>query len=228
MTKLSTANLLSIHVLILRIFVFGGATRIVGAGSRQSQIGLSKGVLSANPLPGASGLGKLTTKIMNNFSDICWLWRLLEAKLVISGQLLGYACKLEEFRNILQRVDEVMGSTISLQSVQVNLICSARLQAPRLEIISTTRSATWRFDNIQKKDTQLREHSMFATGPSWPHMATIPSPSSELCVQCSSVYSIEVPRILHKTGDRQVKPGPGWPHLAHNTHNGHPFLGINI
>ena len=60
MTKLSTANLLSIHVLILRIFVFGGATRIVGAGSRQSQIGLSKGVLSANPLPGASGLGKLT------------------------------------------------------------------------------------------------------------------------------------------------------------------------
>ena len=61
MTKLSTANLLSIHVLILRIFVFGGATRIVGAGSRQSQIGLSKGVLSANPLPGASGLGKLTT-----------------------------------------------------------------------------------------------------------------------------------------------------------------------
>ena len=62
MTKLSTANLLSIHVLILRIFVFGGATRIVGAGSRQSQIGLSKGVLSANPLPGASGLGKLTKK----------------------------------------------------------------------------------------------------------------------------------------------------------------------
>ena len=61
MTKLSTANLLSIHVLILRIFVFGGATRIVGAGSRQSQIGLSKGVLSANPLPGASGLGKLTS-----------------------------------------------------------------------------------------------------------------------------------------------------------------------
>ena len=60
MKKLSTANLLSIHVLILRIFVFGGATRIVGAGSRQSQIGLSKGVLSANPLPGASGLGKLT------------------------------------------------------------------------------------------------------------------------------------------------------------------------
>merc|ERR1711952_190367 len=61
MKKLSTANLLSIHVLILRIFVFGGATRIVGAGSRQSQIGLSKGVLSANPLPGASGLGKLTS-----------------------------------------------------------------------------------------------------------------------------------------------------------------------
>ena len=51
MKKLSTANLLSIHVLILRIFVFGGATRIVGAGSRQSQIGLSKGVLLANPLP---------------------------------------------------------------------------------------------------------------------------------------------------------------------------------
>ena len=64
MTKLSTANLLSIHVLILRIFVFGGATRIVGAGSRQSQIGLSKGVLSANPLPGASGLGKLTTDVL--------------------------------------------------------------------------------------------------------------------------------------------------------------------
>ena len=60
MTKLSTANLLSIHVLILRIFVFGGATRIVGAGSRQSQIGLFKGVSVANPLPGASGLGKLT------------------------------------------------------------------------------------------------------------------------------------------------------------------------
>ena len=60
MKKLSTANLLSIHVLILRIFVFGGATRIVGAGSRQSQIGLCKGVLLANPLPGASGLGKLT------------------------------------------------------------------------------------------------------------------------------------------------------------------------
>ena len=64
MTKLSTANLLSIHVLILRIFVFGGATRIVGAGSRQSQIGLCKGVLLANPLPGASGLGKLTKKII--------------------------------------------------------------------------------------------------------------------------------------------------------------------
>ena len=63
MKKLSTANLLSIHVLILRIFVFGGATRIVGAGSRQSQIGLCKGVLLANPLPGASGLGKLTTTI---------------------------------------------------------------------------------------------------------------------------------------------------------------------
>ena len=62
MTKLSTANLLSIHVLILRIFVFGGATRIVGAGSRQSQIGLFKGLLAANPLPGASGLGKLTRK----------------------------------------------------------------------------------------------------------------------------------------------------------------------
>ena len=60
MKKLSTANLLSIHVLILRIFVFGGATRIVGAGSRQSQIGLCTGVLLANPLPGASGLGKLT------------------------------------------------------------------------------------------------------------------------------------------------------------------------
>ena len=61
MKKLSTANLLSIHVLILRIFVFGGATRIVGAGSRQSQIGLCTGVLLANPLPGASGLEKLTS-----------------------------------------------------------------------------------------------------------------------------------------------------------------------
>ena len=61
MKELSTANLLSIHVLILRIFVFGGATRIVGAGSRQSQIGLFKGVLAANPLPGASGLEKLTS-----------------------------------------------------------------------------------------------------------------------------------------------------------------------
>ena len=60
MTKLSTANLLSIHVLILRIFVFGGATKIVGAGSRQGQIGLFKRLLAANPLPGASGLGKLT------------------------------------------------------------------------------------------------------------------------------------------------------------------------
>ena len=69
MTKLSTANLLSIHVLILRIFVFGGATRIVGAGSRQSQIGLSKGVLSANPLPGASGLGKLTNGRETSNSD---------------------------------------------------------------------------------------------------------------------------------------------------------------
>ena len=64
MKKLSTANLLSIHVLILRIFVFGGATRIVGAGSRQSQIGLCKGVLLANPLPGASGLGKLTRYLL--------------------------------------------------------------------------------------------------------------------------------------------------------------------
>ena len=62
MKKLSTANLLSIYVLILRIFVFGGATKIAGAGSRQSQIGLFKGVLEANPLPGASGLGKLTEK----------------------------------------------------------------------------------------------------------------------------------------------------------------------
>ena len=61
MKKLSTANLLSIHVLILKIFVFGGATKIVGAGSRQSQIGLFKGLSAANPLPGASGLGKLTT-----------------------------------------------------------------------------------------------------------------------------------------------------------------------
>ena len=68
MTKLSTANLLSIHVLILRIFVFGGATRIVGAGSRQSQIGLCKGVLLANPLPGASGLGKLTRVHLRNWS----------------------------------------------------------------------------------------------------------------------------------------------------------------
>ena len=75
MKKLSTANLLSIHVLILRIFVFGGATRIVGAGSRQSQIGLSKGVLSANPLPGASGLGKLTSHPMWYFSKFKWLWR---------------------------------------------------------------------------------------------------------------------------------------------------------
>ena len=64
MKKLSTANLLSIHVLILRIFVFGGATRIVGAGSRQSQIGLCRGVSVANPLPGASGLGKLTRRYM--------------------------------------------------------------------------------------------------------------------------------------------------------------------
>ena len=78
MKKLSTANLLSIHVLILRIFVFGGATRIVGAGSRQSQIGLCKGVLLANPLPGASGLGKLTTFLvlkvkvkMLSVSNIC-------------------------------------------------------------------------------------------------------------------------------------------------------------
>ena len=69
MKKLSTANLLSIHVLILRIFVFGGATRIVGAGSRQSQIGLCKGVLLANPLPGASGLGKLT-RATNNRENI--------------------------------------------------------------------------------------------------------------------------------------------------------------
>ena len=60
MKKLSTANLLSIHVLILRIFVFGGATRIVGAGRRQSQIWLCTVVLLANPLPGASGLEKLT------------------------------------------------------------------------------------------------------------------------------------------------------------------------
>ena len=70
MTKLSTANLLSIHVLILRIFVFGGATRIVGAGSRQSQIGLFKGVLAANPLPGASGLGKLTSWALHWTSDV--------------------------------------------------------------------------------------------------------------------------------------------------------------
>ena len=73
MTRLSTANLLSIHVLILRIFVFGGATRIVGAGSRQSQIGLSKGVLSANPLPGASGLGKLTNVCVLAHSEHDWI-----------------------------------------------------------------------------------------------------------------------------------------------------------
>ena len=82
MKKLSTANLLSIHVLILRIFVFGGATRIVGAGSRQSQIGLSKGVLSANPLPGASGLGKLTTFVVQ--FDI---WSLILSKQSWSEQL---------------------------------------------------------------------------------------------------------------------------------------------
>ena len=64
MKKLSTANLLSIHVLILRIFVFGGATRIVGAGSCQSQIWLCTVVLLANPLPGASGLEKLTRILM--------------------------------------------------------------------------------------------------------------------------------------------------------------------
>ena len=64
MKKLSTANLLSIYVLILRIFVFGGATKIAGAGSRQSQIGLCTGVSVANPLPGASGLGKLTSYIV--------------------------------------------------------------------------------------------------------------------------------------------------------------------
>ena len=69
MKKLSTANLLSIHVLILRIFVFGGATRIVGAGSRQSQIWLCTVVLLANPLPGASGLEKLTS--------IGWYWSVL-------------------------------------------------------------------------------------------------------------------------------------------------------
>ena len=66
MKELSTANLLSIHVLILRIFVFGGATRIVGAGSCQSQIWLCTVVLLANPLPGASGLEKLT--------KIQWRW----------------------------------------------------------------------------------------------------------------------------------------------------------
>ena len=65
MKELSTANLLSIHVLILRIFVFGGATRIVGAGSCQSQIWLCTVVLLANPLPGASGLEKLTIILMS-------------------------------------------------------------------------------------------------------------------------------------------------------------------
>ena len=79
MKELSTANLLSILVLILRIFVFGGATRIVGAGSRQSQIGLCKGVLLANPLPGASGLGKLTSflhspTLVLRFSNSGVLW----------------------------------------------------------------------------------------------------------------------------------------------------------
>ena len=64
MKELSTANLLSIHVLILRIFVFGGATRIVGAGSCQSQIWLCTVVLLANPLPGASGLEKLTRVVV--------------------------------------------------------------------------------------------------------------------------------------------------------------------
>ena len=94
MTKLSTANLLSIHVLILRIFVFGGATRIVGAGSRQSQIGLCTVVLLANPLPGASGLEKLTTKKYTTGRDLYQLCvdQINKKTNIIPALHRGWAC----------------------------------------------------------------------------------------------------------------------------------------
>ena len=91
MKKLSTANLLSIHVLILKIFVFGGATKIVGAGSRQSQIGLFKGLCVANPLPGASGLGKLNMffgRALDHMGQKCQYLASFGPKILFGGKLL--------------------------------------------------------------------------------------------------------------------------------------------
>ena len=101
-----------------------------------------------------------------------------------------------------------------LQSVQVYLICSSPSTKTKNKFLNwvTTSSATWRLDNIQKKDTHPREHNMFATGASWPHMATIPSPSSELCVQCSSVLKSHVFCTKQATGKSSpVQVDLTWP-----------------
>ena len=59
--ELSTANILSINVPILKVYFWGGATRFEGSRSRQSQIGLCKGVSSPNWHPDTCQLGNPTS-----------------------------------------------------------------------------------------------------------------------------------------------------------------------
>ena len=61
MNELSTANILSIHVPILKVYFLGGATRFEGSRSRQSQIGLCTGVSSPNWHPDTCQLGNPTS-----------------------------------------------------------------------------------------------------------------------------------------------------------------------
>ena len=97
---------------------------------------------------------KKNPKIMNNFSDMLALegaggqtgdfWSTSGLRL----QTWRYnGSKLEEFRNILQRVDEVKGSTISLQSVQVNLICSCQSNKTKNNF------------NYSKRNVKIWQHS---------------------------------------------------------------------
>ena len=65
MNELSTANILSIHVPILKVYFLGGATRFEGSRSRQSQIGLCKGVSSSNWHPDTCQLGNPTRGTSN-------------------------------------------------------------------------------------------------------------------------------------------------------------------
>ena len=78
MNELSTANILSIHVPILKVYFLGGATRFEGSRSRQSQIGLCKGVSSPNWHPDTCQFGNPTTAMMSYslllLSNSGWRW----------------------------------------------------------------------------------------------------------------------------------------------------------